>query len=446
MTGQTLGARRRDIEVTTGGHRCICCAHENRVGAKFCQQCGRQLVATSITDAGLLTIFGAAAMPVCSVALVPRFAWAPDGSLLASTDSTSVVLEQRQLQTDLLILQRSFVEMQLEATHEESVAQAPVLRNIVPDFLPVWHPDGKRVACAAASDHKIWIADGSGIHQLTRGEESDDDRPVWSPDGQLLLYRSRLRVTGSYELRLLDALSKHIVSLPDAAEVAWSPAGDRFVAAGRASSEWAPLNLRTYDRSGQLLFQPQPRRRNYADYLRGKIEWMDADHIVFGAIWTGAIPRNSGLILFDTRTGEADLILHDLCIRSSFSPDRQWVAVTTTAAQATQGQSPDGENLDDVCITLVRGRDCAIVPLTSTIGSTTDAFHWPVPQSWSPDSTRLLFTRGSEIWVVNINGTGLQRLTEGFSPQWSPDGQYVAFGRSKSADVYNLWVMRVGTA
>ena len=55
--------------------------------------------------------------------------------------------------------------------------------------------------------------------------------------------------------------------------------------------------------------------------------------------------------------------------------------------------------------------------------------------SWSPDGKRIAFqsTRDShyEIYVINVDGTGLQRLTTstGYAndePTWSPDGRRIA--------------------
>ena len=50
---------------------------------------------------------------------------------------------------------------------------------------------------------------------------------------------------------------------------------------------------------------------------------------------------------------------------------------------------------------------------------------------------------GYEICVVNIDGTGLQKLTDGFNPKWSSNGKYIAFLRSPQEKVYELWVMEV---
>lgn len=58
---------------------------------------------------------------------------------------------------------------------------------------------------------------------------------------------------------------------------------------------------------------------------------------------------------------------------------------------------------------------------------------WDTDPAWSPDGTRILFTRSGwevALWVVNVDGSGLQQLTTGgfeFHPAWSPDGTRIAF-------------------
>jgi Tol biopolymer transport system component len=70
---------------------------------------------------------------------------------------------------------------------------------------------------------------------------------------------------------------------------------------------------------------------------------------------------------------------------------------------------------------------------------------WP---SWSPDGQRIAFhsNRGGdwEIWVVNLDGTGLTNLTntpgEDRFPAWSPDGSQIAFASKRDGN-YDVWVM-----
>jgi Tol biopolymer transport system component len=50
-------------------------------------------------------------------------------------------------------------------------------------------------------------------------------------------------------------------------------------------------------------------------------------------------------------------------------------------------------------------------------------------RSWSPTNDRIVFTTCKrELYVVNLDGTGLSRLAESaYAPRWAPDGTSIYF-------------------
>jgi TolB protein len=73
--------------------------------------------------------------------------------------------------------------------------------------------------------------------------------------------------------------------------------------------------------------------------------------------------------------------------------------------------------------------------------------------SYSPDGRQVAFHRaadgGSELWIMNSDGSEPRALTDTFideySPAWSPDGRWIAFAAGVGNDAmgtFDLWIMR----
>lgn len=68
--------------------------------------------------------------------------------------------------------------------------------------------------------------------------------------------------------------------------------------------------------------------------------------------------------------------------------------------------------------------------------------------SWSPDGQKITYSTDadgdSEIWSVNLDGTGARKLTDNRNTDalaaWSPDGQFIYF-LSDRKDGWGIWVM-----
>ena len=68
--------------------------------------------------------------------------------------------------------------------------------------------------------------------------------------------------------------------------------------------------------------------------------------------------------------------------------------------------------------------------------------------AWSPDGARIAFESSrsgtADIWVINIDGTGLTQITSDSAwdwvPAWSPDGRRIAFTSDRENDV-DVWSM-----
>ena len=65
------------------------------------------------------------------------------------------------------------------------------------------------------------------------------------------------------------------------------------------------------------------------------------------------------------------------------------------------------------------------------------------PKSVAPSEPtgKLVFqtSMGGDIYTVNVDGSGLQRITDGMDPVWSPDGEQIAFVRWR--DPRGVWVI-----
>ena len=116
----------------------------------------------------------------------------------------------------------------------------------------------------------------------------------------------------------------------------------------------------------------------------------------------------------------------------SFSPDGRWFAIAAKRKER-----------DDIVIIDVRSGRVVRRIRTPLNGATNP--------TWSPDGRRLAFTGFdgglSDLYVVNADGTGFERLTSDkyadLQPAWSPDGRAIAFTTDRGPET-NFETLRFG--
>ena len=257
-----------------------------------------------------------------------------------------------------------------------------------------WSPDGRQIAIVShgptppyANDSKIYVmnADGSGERRLT-SDTGFESNPAWSPDGRRIAFASgRDGNSGIYvinadgtEQRLLMPAA---VSYP--AQLAWSPNGQKIAFTIDPGAPVAQTrNLEIYvvntDGSGQ-------RRLTRSTVRDNDPVWSpDGRRIAFESNWQLWVMNADG-------SGKRRLTRKGA---HNFNP--AW--------------SPEGKR-----IAFERGRR-EREPSSGASGS------------W-----------GFGLYVMNADGSGEQRLTQGGSqPYWSPDGRKIAFvsNRDGNSDIH----------
>jgi TolB protein len=131
--------------------------------------------------------------------------WSPDGNRLVFHRSGSTTMD-------------SMFVMTVDGTYKRSIYDAPALD-------PSWSPNGKQIAFVTWEDNKeksgiyLMKLDGSGVVQLAA--DADPHSPVWSPDGQKLLFQSGTKKESV--IYQIDADGKNKKRLTSGIDPAWQP-------------------------------------------------------------------------------------------------------------------------------------------------------------------------------------------------------------------------------
>jgi TolB protein len=254
------------------------------------------------------------------------------------------------------------------------------------DIMPVWSPDGQRIAFVSHRDgnREIYLvnADGTGLVNLTQSP-SEDWTPAWSPDGQQLAFSSNRQ--GNWEIFIVNADGTNLRQITnDGAgnfSPVWSPDGQTMAYASKRDGNWEIYAMPAPDDQGQVTGVPQ--RLTFSD----------------------------GNDLSPLYSPQGD--------RIAFESNREGnVEIYVMPAPGTPRPGPDGTGQAQV------NADGSNQQNLSNLSYADD--HGPV---WSPDGRRLLFYSNREgnwdLFVMTATGENVINLTNSpdvdeQAPAWRP--------------------------
>jgi Tol biopolymer transport system component len=276
--------------------------------------------------------------------------------------------------------------------------------------------------------HRLYQIDlRTEITRLLTQRGTRNITPVWSPDGESIAFASNR--DGGFGIYLMDADGDNVRPLVnpaqgDALSPVWSPSGEQLTYI--SNNRGGPFFIDIYD-----LGEQTSQRAIVSSWFAANPHWMpDEDSILF------VTNHNTQTLLArqklepgaNAETLTSALGPHNILF-ISVHPDGQQVALSI-------------EHDDQASLYLLDLPNLTLRQLTDTPGYD----EWV---QWSPDGTRLVFTRtpvigGGDIYTLTLATGEIQAMTAGdgfyVAPSWSPDGESIAFVGLRD-NRWSLWLV-----
>jgi Tol biopolymer transport system component len=352
-----------------------------------------------------------------------------------------------------------------------------------PEYFPSLSPDGKSLVYAsrAAGNWDIYFQRVSGktALNLTKDSAADETQPAFSPDGELIAFRSEREGGGLF---VMGATGENVKRLTDFGfNPAWSPDGQWIACADESlvdpldrpnpfSRIWV-VNVATGERK-HLVTKEDATQPNWSPHGY-RIAYWERRKAAQRDIWT--IPAAGGepvevtndaatdwnpvwspdgkyLFFASDRGGSMNLWRVPIEEQSGKVLGAPEPVTTPSPYSGYLSFSRDGRRLTYAHV--VRGANIQQIgfdPVKETVVGQpiwiTQGSRRANSPNLSPDSEWLTFNtlgKQEEIFIVKIDGTGMRQLTDDIhkdrEPRWSPDGKRIAFHSDRSGK-WEIWTV-----
>jgi Tol biopolymer transport system component len=385
-------------------------------------------------------------------------AWSPDGQRIAFCSTKQPAQTAGKAWNAIYVMNADGSDVRRVSPQDAS------------EYSPAWSPQGDWIACACGSgeqggtDLYVMKPDGRGRKLVAK----NGGWPTFSADGGSLYFHSKREDQwGIWRVKLDGSALERITPADVEAYTPRASAdGKWLVTAVRrgehrqierlelATKEWAAVTTDAADHwnpsvsadGRQVLYH-----RTAADFSVPNVEpwgsppgcrlWL----VRVGGVFPAVSPdgkrvalANGSLDVMNLDGSRRKTVLTAEHIYSlSWAPHGDRIALT----HGPLFQTPEGKA--DVDIETIAPDGTQRKPLTARAGN--NAF-----PSFSPDGKQLVFrsTRdgAKNLYIMNADGTGLRRLTEGKWTDtmcvWSPTGEWIAFASNRDNEQFAIWLIK----